>query len=1166
MMPRQFNNMKKILISILVYFAFFNVNQVFAAQQVTVPIAPGVGYCLTSLASGLWNPTLVCASGGGGGGSGGTWSTTTSNVLARLINYPNNSTDIVVIGSRATTTAPFYFDPNTLTSVLNGLTTVNRITATGTIASIFPYASTTAFTATNAYITALANLTGNGFVKTSGGLGTLSIDTNTYLTGNQTVTLTGDVTGSGATAITTTYNNTVPINKGGTGLTSVGASSTVLITNGTADFWQKLATSQLTNDSGFLTATSTLTNNNTFSGVNQFSNTASTSFGGPISFTYASSTATSTMAGINLPYGGCFAVAGTCITTSSGGSGLTFAWPFTPQAGGVSTTSTMYLYGGLTIGVASSTFNGLTSFTASPTFHSQVNVDNNINLEFGGGSGNAMDIKTGTDGTGVIVPGLNQGLKLGTGCNQESCVDGIYNQALNTALFSVKGGTGNATFIGTLNVSTTTATSTFANGIEFTGGTIKLDKFPNCNGTFNLETDSSGNISCGADASSTLLIDNNAFAGINQFTNAATTSFTGRISMVSASTTATSTFAGINLPYGGCYAILGSCITGGTGGSGTVTSVATNNGLTGGTITNTGTIGLDISALSSGALDSWNGTRLAATGTPSLTVGYLIATSSTAQSQIAGQLTIGGLTPLTQSSLYIGSSTNNYIEANIQNTNSGNNASAIFTVTNDKGNANAYFGEFGINGSTYNQALFSGQGASDVFLGSSDSSLDLGAASSTGGNASSSINFFTSGWLIGNKRMTIDSAGNVGIGTTTLSQLLGVQGNILASGNIVGANLTATGTIKSLSTTATSSFAYALLLDQATGGVSVCGNPWLQVGSSTCNLDVDKFSGNVGIGSSTPTQALSIVGNVELSGNITELGAATSTYVNGINIAGGCFSINNVCVGAVTGGGSGTVLSGLAGQLGYYNTAGTTLSPTSTNPLYLTSVYATSTAATSTLLGGVVIGNNCITFDPSVSTTTLACGVVTGNSIADNDAGLETLYSLSVVNAAFNTPEGYDLEIGGQTALQIICKAGIAGCQAIRVGVGTTSPYAQFEIFASSTNDNLFQIVSAASTTLYRIDKNGVVNASSTAPTVSSGVVDGTNMGGWVNGCSSACTLTFANGGWVDLNGVAHRPECGVGPETGSIVNTFSYVVTATTIVVTETGLGNWDYHCGIGN
>ena len=52
-------------------------------------------------------------------------------------------------------------------------------------------------------IAKLSNLTTNGFVKTSGGDGTLSIDTNTYITGNQTITLSGDITGSGTTGITT---------------------------------------------------------------------------------------------------------------------------------------------------------------------------------------------------------------------------------------------------------------------------------------------------------------------------------------------------------------------------------------------------------------------------------------------------------------------------------------------------------------------------------------------------------------------------------------------------------------------------------------------------------------------------------------------------------------------------------------------------------------------------------------------------------------------------------------------------------------------------------------------------------------------------------------------------------------------------------------------------
>ncbi|EFX60056.1 hypothetical protein DAPPUDRAFT_125666, partial [Daphnia pulex] len=40
----------------------------------------------------------------GGGSGGGTWSTTTSTVAGRLINYPNNTTDIINVGSNSTTT------------------------------------------------------------------------------------------------------------------------------------------------------------------------------------------------------------------------------------------------------------------------------------------------------------------------------------------------------------------------------------------------------------------------------------------------------------------------------------------------------------------------------------------------------------------------------------------------------------------------------------------------------------------------------------------------------------------------------------------------------------------------------------------------------------------------------------------------------------------------------------------------------------------------------------------------------------------------------------------------------------------------------------------------------------------------------------------------------
>lgn len=89
--------------------------------------------------------------------------------------------------------------------LLTGSSTLQRFTftnATGTQATTTNFFSTNGIF-TNLFAPSLNNLTTNGFVKTSAGNGTLTIDTNTYLTGNQSITLSGDISGSGATAITT---------------------------------------------------------------------------------------------------------------------------------------------------------------------------------------------------------------------------------------------------------------------------------------------------------------------------------------------------------------------------------------------------------------------------------------------------------------------------------------------------------------------------------------------------------------------------------------------------------------------------------------------------------------------------------------------------------------------------------------------------------------------------------------------------------------------------------------------------------------------------------------------------------------------------------------------------------------------------------------------------
>lgn len=211
------------------------------------------GDCITSWAT------------GGGGGAGGGWSTSTPNIISTNwlsatnalvgINTSTPRAILAVKGISGTTTPVLLVTSSTNATLLrvdgNGTTTIpslgtgpvysstgalytNGTTGTGLtvqatsptlVTPILGVASGTALTLSNnlwvtgtlrvtgtstlatTSIPALSNLTSNGFVKTSGGTGLLSVDTATYLTGNQTITLSGDVSGSGETSITTAIGN-----------------------------------------------------------------------------------------------------------------------------------------------------------------------------------------------------------------------------------------------------------------------------------------------------------------------------------------------------------------------------------------------------------------------------------------------------------------------------------------------------------------------------------------------------------------------------------------------------------------------------------------------------------------------------------------------------------------------------------------------------------------------------------------------------------------------------------------------------------------------------------------------------------------------------------------------------------------------------------------------
>lgn len=119
---------------------------------------------------------------GSGGSGSGTWATTTSTHSGRLINYPLNATDIVTIGSNSTTTAEYYFDPNTLFAYLSGLTTLVNATTTQLTTTGATYLATSGGnvgigtnTVSTANLSVVGNTSGVQFVARAAGSAGLSI-------------------------------------------------------------------------------------------------------------------------------------------------------------------------------------------------------------------------------------------------------------------------------------------------------------------------------------------------------------------------------------------------------------------------------------------------------------------------------------------------------------------------------------------------------------------------------------------------------------------------------------------------------------------------------------------------------------------------------------------------------------------------------------------------------------------------------------------------------------------------------------------------------------------------------------------------------------------------------------------------------------------------------
>ncbi|TSC57281.1 MAG: cell wall surface anchored protein, partial [Parcubacteria group bacterium Greene0416_79] len=234
----------------------------------------------------------------------------------------------------------------------------------------------------------------------------------------------------------------------------------------------------------------------------------------------------------------------------------------------------------------------------------------------------------------------------------------------------------------------------------------------------------------------------------------------------------------------------------------------TNPSITNGTITNTNVTNIN------GTFSSLSGSGITLTG--ALTSygasegPYFTATSTTATSTFSGGLYVGSLgvgttSPAEQFSvanrLFVGGAGTSTIENNLQ----------------VRGTLSIGTGTLYLTGSS---------------LSSTDGSISLSSGSAT--------STFSNGFAVQTDKLIVQqTTGRVGIGTTTPSRTLSVQGSALLSGDLSAAAIIATST---LTVSGSSSFTYA-----STTALSSTGGAWFATSG-----------GSVGIGTTTPWGLLSV--------------------------------------------------------------------------------------------------------------------------------------------------------------------------------------------------------------------------------------------------------------------------------------------------------------------
>ncbi len=312
----------------------------------------------------------------------------------------------------------------------------------------------------------------------------------------------------------------------------------------------------------------------------------------------------------------------------------------------------------------------------------------------------------------------------------------------------------------------------------------------------------------------------------------------------------------------------------------------------------------------------------------------------------------------------------------------------------------------------------------------------------------------------GSTRMVVDSAGNVGIGSTTPNVKLDINGSIR-------------------STTGSASSTGKFLLSDSAGVATIQGNPWANglifsgASDGESQPDMVLAGGDVGIGTTTPSEKLEVVGTVKATAF--EGDGSLLTGVVATNSSSG-ESTGNYIINTDSDGSTGD------GGVLFQSNGGTVASISESGNIGA----AAGTAGTV----GIGFQNDSDTgiFSPALDTISLSAGGIEGLRVSNTPAGVNYVEitpgatGVSPLIAAEGADVNIDLTLSPKGSGNILLPTGY-------VGVGTTSPDSILHVEPGPAAAN----TAGANIKLYAQDSTGP--GSSTGGSIYMEVGDG--AGGW---------------------------------------------------------------------